>query len=718
MQTFSSLAKNLNIKPFEYDFIAQKLGREPNDFELYLFSAMYSEHCGYKHSKKLLAGLYRHGGVFCDENAGGIEIGEHTLVFKIESHNHPSAVEPFNGAATGIGGIIRDVLAMNARPIALMNSLKFGNLEKPENKRLLDGVVSGISNYGNCIGVPTIGGECEFLDCYDSQPLVNVMAVGLAKSDSIKISKTKAGLKILLLGSKTGFDGLGGAAFASKELDDDEQNRLSVQIADPFMKKRLIEATLEIFKIEGVDACQDCGAAGILSSTSEIGYKSHCGVILNLEKVHAISKIKPHEIMLSESQERMIFTVSDNAIDDVRFIAQKYDIEASIIGETTTSGDYQVFYENDLLCSIPCHILAEAPLYDLSINENKSQEQYQKIDFTSKNVSDLLKSPNFASKKYIFEQYDYTVQGRTSVTPDVSGVSAVWLKEIGCFTGFSMDSNPIEVEKNPYFGTFKTVVESYKNLVAAGFEPKGITNCLNFGNPEKEDVAGDFIRVINGMNDALKTLEIPVISGNVSFYNEYRGSVKSQNHTDFRLFSDRPQKCENGTNLGQSLAPFETGQGENKIYPTPTIAMMGICDSFKKIKKGKFDIDETVAVIGNFGNETNLKAIKEVEKFLQQEEILGCLNLTRGGIFGALFRGLCRSKNGFIGSFGNLDAFYTYPNCFLISLENTEILSKIPHEIIGRVQKSDKIIINNIEFDKNELFDLYDTTLEKIMNNT
>jgi len=676
MQTIPKLAKDLNIKPFEYDYIVKKLKRNPNDFELYLFSAMYSEHCGYKHSKKLLAGLRRDGAVFCDENAGGIEIGEHTVVFKIESHNHPSAVEPFNGAATGIGGIIRDILAMNARPIALMNSLKFGNLEKSENKRLLDGVVSGISHYGNCIGVPTIGGECEFFDCYDSQPLVNVMAVGIAKSDEIKISRTKAGLKILLLGSKTGLDGLGGAAFASKELDDDEQNRLSVQIADPFMKKRLIEATLEIFKIEGVDACQDCGAAGILSSTSEIGYKSHCGVILNLEKVHAIPNIKPHEIMLSESQERMIFTLSDEAIEDVMKIAKKYDIEASIIGETTISGDYQIFCGNDLMCSIPCHILAEAPLYDLKTNGNELQEQLRKADFTRENVLSLLKAANFISKKYIFEQYDYTVQGRTVVCPDSSGVSAVWLKEANCFAGFSMDSNPIEVQKNPYLGTFSTVFESYKNLIAAGFKPKGITNCLNFGNPEKEDVADGFIKTINGMNDALKTLKIPVVSGNVSFYNEY---------------------------------------GINKIYPTPTIAMMGICDSFKKIRKGCFHIGETVAIVGNFDKELNIKAIKEVEEFLQKEEVLGCLNLTRGGAFGALFRGLCRSGSGFVGNLGDLETFSAYPNCFLVSVENTEILSGIPHQIIGKVKKSDKIVVNAIEFDKNELFGFYQNSLEQIM---
>lgn len=670
------LAQKLNIKPFEYDYIVQKLNRKPNDFELYLFSAMYSEHCGYKHSKLLLQNLYRNNGVFCNENAGGIEIGDHTVVFKIESHNHPSAVEPFNGAATGIGGIIRDILAMNARPVALMNSLKFGNLQNTTNKSLLDGVVSGISAYGNCIGVPTIGGEIEFNECYDDQPLVNVMAVGFAKNEDIKTSRAKAGLKLLLLGSITGLDGLGGAAFASKELDNDEQNRLSVQIADPFMKKRLIEATLEIFKLKGVKACQDCGAAGILSSTSEMGYKSHCGVNLYLEKVHAIDGIKPHEIMLSESQERMVFALYDEAVPPVFEIAKKYDLNASIIGETTTSGDYNVFYNGEICGSIPCIVLAEAPLYELKETYDEIENRPEKIPFTEKNIEKLVNSPNFTSKNYVFEQYDFTVQGRCIMPPDTSGSAALWLKEADCVLGFSMDSNPDEVKKNPYQGTFDTVVESYKNLVASGFEPKGMTNCLNFGNPEKPDVANAFIKTIKGMNDALKSLEIPVVSGNVSFYNEY---------------------------------------GDGKIHPTPTIAMLGITKSHKNILKGKFDAGETVALIGKKTAKTDICEIQKTIDFIKNNKIEGCLNITRGGVFGTLFRGLCRANSGFEGNFSELEAFEKYPNCFLISVQNINILDKIEHKIIGKVQNSDKIIINNLKFNKKELFENYHKCLRKIM---
>lgn len=670
------LAQKLNIKPFEYDYIVQKLNREPNEFELYLFSAMYSEHCGYKHSRLLLKNLYREGGVFCFENAGGVEIGDYTVVFKIESHNHPSAVEPFNGAATGIGGIIRDILAMNARPFALMNSLKFGDLQNPVNKRLLDGVVSGISAYGNCIGVPTIGGEVEFNSCYDAQPLVNVMAAGFAKTDKIKTSRAKTNLKLLLLGSVTGFDGLGGAAFASKELDDDSQNRLSVQIADPFMKKRLIEAALEIFKIKGVEACQDCGAAGILSSTSEMGYKSGCGVNLYLEKVPTATGIKPHEIMLSESQERMVFAISADSVEDVLKIAKKYDLDASVIGKTTSSGDYNVFYGDKLCGSIPCNVLAEAPLYELKETSVEIENNGEKIFFTEENAKKLVNSPNFASKNYIFEQYDFTVQGRCVGSPDTSGCAALWFKEANCVIGFSMDSNPDEVKKNPYQGTFDTVVESYKNLAASGFEPKAMTNCLNFGNPEKPDVADAFIKSVNGMNDALKMLKIPVVSGNVSFYNEY---------------------------------------GDGKIHPTPTVAMLGVINNHKDIIKGNFDTGETVALIGNSALEINISEIQKTIYFIKNNEIEGCLNITRGGVFGALFRGLQRSNSGFEGELNPLETFEKYPNCFLISVKNPAILNEIEHKIVGKVTNSDKILLNGINFDKKELFENYQNYLRKIM---
>ncbi|MDD3420434.1 MAG: phosphoribosylformylglycinamidine synthase subunit PurL, partial [Candidatus Gastranaerophilales bacterium] len=658
------------------DYIVQKLKREPNELELYLFSAMYSEHCGYKHSRLLLQNLNREGGVFCSENAGGIEIGDYTVVFKIESHNHPSAVEPFNGAATGIGGIIRDILAMNARPVALMNSLKFGLLQNPLDKRLLDGVVAGISHYGNCIGVPTIGGEVEFSERYASQPLVNVMAVGFAKSKDIKTSKATVGQKLLLLGSKTGVDGLGGAAFASKELDDDGQNRLSVQIADPFMKKRLIEATLEIFRLEGVEACQDCGAAGILSSTSEMGYKSHTGVDLYLDKVHSVKGIKPYEIMLSETQERMVFALFEDALGGVFEIAKKYDLQASVIGETTTSGDYNLYWDDELLASVPCDVLAQPPFYELKTLPDEAFEGYGKQTFSKDKAIEMISDPNFASKKYIFEQYDSTVQGRCIIPPNGANAAALWLKEADCVLGFSIDSRPFDVEKNSYQGTFDTVVESYKNLVAAGFEPRAISNCLNFGNPEKPKVADSFVKAVKGMNDALLAFDMPVVSGNVSFYNEYK---------------------------------------DGKIFPTPTIAMLGVAKDYKKLKRGYFKEGETLALVGDLGFCADVEKIISLKKFISQKQIKACLNLSRGGIWGTLFRGGYRSGVGFCAQIASLDAFYNYPNCFLVSVKNTSVLNAVQHKILGEATSSESITFDGIEFDKKSLFELYESSIENMM---
>lgn len=678
MQALPRLASELNISEYEYNEICSRLEREPNDFELSLFSAMWSEHCGYKHSRKLLQNLYRDGAVFCDENAGGIELGEYTVVFKTESHNHPSAVEPFNGAATGIGGIIRDVLAMNARPIAIMNSLKFGTLDNPTNKRLLEGVVDGISAYGNCIGVPNIGGETEFLPCYNEQPLVNVMAVGLVKTDEVKTSKTEAGLNIVLVGSKTGRDGLGGAAFASRELESSEEDRLSVQIADPFTKKKLIEATLEILKLDGVMSCQDCGAAGILSSTSEMGYKSHCGIELRLEKVHTLDDtITPLEIMLSESQERMVFTAIDEELENIFKITNKYELEASLIGQTTNSAKYEIFHNDESKASLPYDILAAAPLYDLKPEALPIMEEFKK-EFNKERVFELINDVNFSSKRYIYEQYDHTVQGRSVIAPEQSGVGAFWLYEVGGngkVLGFSMDSNPVDVYQDSYKGTFETLLESYKNLLSAGFKPKGITNCLNFGNPEKPDVAHQFEKTIAAMSDFGKAFKVPVVSGNVSFYNE----------------------C-----------------GNKKIYPTPTMSMMGICD-FKDIIKGKFEAGDKVVLLGSKGR-FNFDEFQEIKQWLSNNSLKTCVNITRGGVFGSLFRALERTNLGFIGSFENIDAFDKYLNCFLVSAEN--LPQSIPYQIIGECNNSNEIVIDDLPLNKDELFGIYRTKLGDIMKTT
>ena len=482
------------------NYITKKLHREPNDFELHLFSATYSEHCGYLHSKTLLKELPRQNAIFYDENAGGIKIGNHAILFKMESHNHPCAVEPFNGAATGIGGIVRDVLAMNARPIALCNSLKFG-----DNKRIIEGVVEGISNYGNSIGVPTISTEVLYNKAFTDNPLVNVTCIGIAKyKDILTSNKAKPGLKLLLAGSPTMKDGMGGASFASKKLGNKKnEDKLSIQIANPFMKKKLIEACLEIFNKKLVVSCQDCGAAGILSSTSEIAFKSNVGVLIDLDKIHIGDKsIKGFEIMLSETQERMLFVVEQNSINKIISILKKYELDYSVIGDVIEPKNYIVQSKNTILANIPTDILVTPP--DIQ------------PDFTyKKNHDGEITSIN---NKSIYERYDHTVGTRTKLDPNINpqfNVLKIW--EENCdLAVYTFSSNA----KN----TYKTLINAAKFLKAKGFTPAGITNCLNFSNPETPPTMWEFKKTIFDIKKACTEINIPVCSGNVSFYNESSNS--------------------------------------------------------------------------------------------------------------------------------------------------------------------------------------------------
>lgn len=473
-------------------------------FELYLFSATYSEHCSYKHSRELLKLLPREGSIYPDENAGGIKIGEHAILFKMESHNHPCAVEPFNGAATGIGGIIRDVLAMNARPIALCNSLKFGG-----KKKYLNGVVQGISVYGNCIGVPTVSTEVLLDDCFTENPLVNVTAIGLAKKEDILTSnKAYAGLKLMLVGSATMRDGMGGAAFASKKLSNEKaEDKLSIQIANPFEKKKLIEACLEIFSKNLVVACQDCGAAGILSSTSEVAYKSGCGVEINLDKIHLGDKsIKDFEIMLSETQERMLFVVEGNKIDNIAQILRKFALEYSIIGEVRDNNKYIVKNNNVLLADLPTALLVKPPSVELNF-------AYSPITpFTCSPLTD-------ANCPEIYEQYDHTVGARTQLQPSENPqFNSLWVYEENCFLGVLTFS--VVIEQNSFDEVYQAILLAAKSLQEKGYTPAGITNCLNFANPEIPPTMYEFEQTILAIKKACEELKIPVCSGNVSFYNE------------------------------------------------------------------------------------------------------------------------------------------------------------------------------------------------------
>lgn len=501
----------------EYDYIESELKREPSEFELHLFSATYSEHCSYKHSKELLKLLPRTGAIFSDENAGGIKIGEHAILFKMESHNHPCAVEPFNGAATGIGGIVRDVLAMNARPIALCNSLKFG-----ANDRIKKGVVDGISVYGNSIGVPTVSTEVLLDDCFTENPLVNVTAIGLAKKSDILTSSTaKSGLKLMLVGSATMRDGMGGAAFASKKLSDEPaQDKISIQIANPFMKKKLIEACLEIFSKKLVVSCQDCGAAGILSSTSEVAYKSGCGVEIDLEKIHLGDKlIQDFEIMLSETQERMLFVVSEAKIDATKKILKKFALEYSIIGETINEKKYIVKKNGNILADLPSWLVVTPPEIELNFENNVISQE-------------TLTSTIDGNSAEIYEQYDHTVGARTQHQPMDPQFNSLWIHEENCFLGIYTFSAVIQ--EQPFEEVYQAIMIAANKFKEKGFTPAGITNCLNFANPQIPPTMYEFKESILAIRRVCNELNIPVCSGNVSFYNEYSGG-KIKNTPTFTM---------------------------------------------------------------------------------------------------------------------------------------------------------------------------------------
>ncbi len=713
------LYQALNITEFEYNEILSRLKRKPNDLETYLFSAMWSEHCGYKHSRKYLKRLPL-GGTVCEgENAGGVLVGDHVITFKVESHNHPSAIEPFQGAATGIGGIIRDILAIGARPVALLNSLKFGKLTDKWVKHLFNGVVDGISTYGNSIGVPTVAGEVGFDKCFTDSPLVNVMAIGVVHKDKIKSAKAIPGNNIVLVGSHTGRDGIHGASFASKELNENsKEDRPSVQVGDPFMKKVLIEATLEILELEEVVSCQDCGAAGLLSSTSEMGSMGKCGLELHLDKVNLREEVmEPWEIMLSESQERMIFMVTDQGLDKVLNIAKKYDISGKIIGKTDTSGLYKLLWNGEQVACLPPALLTSGPVYTLNENEPKYISEYKNKEFQSsisisieEGVKKLLADPNFASKKWVYRQYDHTVGNRTSLKPGEGGSAGIWLDEEGGVVGLTIDSNGRQVFLDPYNGAKNTVWESYRNLVSDGFNPLGVTDCMNYGNPEKDEVAYQFVKSIDGIADACKAASIPVVSGNVSLYNE---------STDLR------------------------------VYPTPTTGMVGYTDNYDKLIKNSFSKNETVYLIGKQIDETsniggslyqmvcydflggsvdsvdeNLEiSLKDTIFNLRDNHLLdGCIDISEGGLFGALFEGLKSGNSGFESILNDSEItekvlFGEITGRYLISVKDTnqteKLLNnnKIPYKKLGKCT-GNNIKLGNIALNLAELTDLYDKTIE------
>jgi phosphoribosylformylglycinamidine synthase subunit PurL len=529
------------------------MGRVPNFLELSLFSVMWSEHCGYKNSRPLLGRFPNEGTRVVQgpgENAGVVEVGDGwALAFKMESHNHPSAVEPYEGAATGVGGIIRDVLAMGARPVALLDSLRFGPLEEERNRYLFREVVRGIGGYGNAVGVPTVGGEVDFGRVYSGNPLVNAMCVGLIRvEDLVRSSATGEGNLVVLLGSKTGRDGIHGATFASDELTDEAESRRSnVQVGDPFCEKMLIECCLKLLDEDLLVSLQDLGAAGITSSASEMAAKGGVGIEIETDMVPLReSGMEPTEIMISESQERMLAVVEPEKVDEVLRLAERYELVGAIIGRVADHGDLRVIHQGEVVGTVPAEHLADAPVYERDVvrprylddvsnldpNELPEPEDYNAV------LLRMLGHPNLRSRRPIFTQYDYQVGTDTVILP---GADAAVMRIKGTDLGFAAttDGRGRHCYLDPRGGGAATVGEAYRNLSCVGAEPVAVTDCLNFGSPEKPDAYYQLAECIEGMSEACELFGTPVVSGNVSLYNE----------------TDR-----------------------GAIYPTPTVGMVGILE--------------------------------------------------------------------------------------------------------------------------------------------
>jgi phosphoribosylformylglycinamidine synthase len=521
------------LKADEYKKICELLKRTPNLTELGIFSAMWNEHCSYKSSRLHLKKLPTSGKKVIQgpgENAGVIDIEDgDAIVFKIESHNHPSFIEPYQGAATGVGGIMRDVFTMGARPIANLNSIHFGSPQHKKTKNLLRGVVHGIGGYGNCMGVPTIAGQTSFDSSYNGNILVNAMTLGLVKKNKIFYSKA-AGLNkpVIYVGSKTGRDGIHGASMASASFDEKiEEKKPTVQVGDPFTEKLLLEACLELMAGDSIIAIQDMGAAGLTSSSIEMASKGNLGIEINLNKVPCReSKMTPYEIMLSESQERMLIVLENGKEEMAKKIFDKWNLDFAVIGKTTNSKNIELFFDNEQVANIPVNTLVEnSPMYDRKWKKAKlpKKNKIKKETFNKLKIKDVLKkilsSPNICSKEWIWQQYDHTVMGDTIQKPGGdSGV--VRVHGTNKAVAASVDSSAVYCWAHPLTGGKQVVAESWRNLISVGATPIAITNCLNFGSPENEDNMGEFVECVQGIGEASKYLNFPVVSGNVSFYNQ------------------------------------------------------------------------------------------------------------------------------------------------------------------------------------------------------
>ena len=530
------ILEDLALSELEYSMIVDRLGREPNQLELGLFGSLWSEHCGYKHSKLLLKQFVSNNPRILvnlgDENAGVIDIGDGlAIVFKIESHNHPSAIEPYEGAATGVGGIVRDIFAMGARPIALLNSLRFGSIADPRTPYLFDGVVGGISGYGNCIGIPNIGGEVAFSDSYSGNPLVNAMCIGLLKKDELTTATAgEEGSLLVLVGSGTGRDGIHGASgLASRTFDDDRELRPTVQVGNPFLEKILIEACLEVAHSGKIEGLQDLGAAGLTSAAVECAASGDAGIEIYVDKVPLRdSGMEPYEIMLSATQERMLISLHPNNFEYVKDVFARWDVDCTVIGGTTKDGRVKVFESGSLKADLPIGVLTAPPLYRSDVERPIYLDSVNRFDFHSISLPEiepvdvllaLLASPNIASKYAVYRRYDHQVQTNTVIPPGNDG-ALLRIKGTDKGLAAATDGNGRMCFLDPYIGGMIAVAEACRNLACTGAEPIALTDCLNFGNPEKLDIYFQLEQCVKGMAEASKAFSAPVVSGNVSLYNE------------------------------------------------------------------------------------------------------------------------------------------------------------------------------------------------------
>ena len=570
MEITNTIIEKHGLKKEEYESIKKLLKRNPNLLELGIFSAMWNEHCSYKSSRLHLKKLPTKGKQVIQgpgENAGVIDIGDDdAIVFKIESHNHPSYIEPYQGAATGVGGILRDVFTMGARPIALLNSIHFGSPNHPKTKSLLNGVVSGIGGYGNCIGIPTVAGETKFNETYNENILVNAMAVGHAKKNKIFYSKAKGVNKsVVYVGSKTGRDGIHGASMASAEFDENsEDKKPTVQVGDPFTEKLLLEACLELMKDDSIIAIQDMGAAGLTSSSVEMASKGSLGIELELDKVPCREEnMTPYEMMLSESQERMLIILEDGKEDYARQIFAKWDLDFVIIGRTTNTNKLTLKFKNKIEGEIPLEALAsKAPIYNRKWSKKKISKKKLDLKKLKKiKIEDalikILSSPNHSNKSWITNQYDQMVMCDTAQKSG-SDAAIIRIHNKNKAVALSVDSSANYCKSHPITGGKQIVCENWRNLISVGSKPLAITNCLNFGNPENEEIMGEFAECLEGIKEACEFLEFPVVSGNVSFYN--------------------------GTN-------------KKNIYPTPVIGGVGLIQNLNKMLSHKFKKEKSIIVL-------------------------------------------------------------------------------------------------------------------------